>query len=74
MDDHRLTTDDRVEQVSYLRELGTNIAQNLGEGTADQLVEFALSDEGRATWGIELPEWFDDLDRELLTEIVAEAL
>jgi len=65
---------DRIEQVNWLRELAVNIAQNLGEGTAEELVEYALSDEGRESWGIEIPEWFDGHDRELLTEIVAEAL
>ena len=64
---------DRIEQVNWLRELAVNIAQNLGEGTAEELVEYALG-EGREPWGIEIPEWFDARDRELLTEIVAEAL
>lgn len=52
----------------------SNIASNLGEGTAEELVEYALSDEGRESWGIELPEWFSDYDRRLLIEWVEEEL
>lgn len=63
---------DRVQQVSWLREFASNIASNLGEGTAEELVEYALSDEGRESWGIELPEWFSDHDRRLLIEWVEE--
>jgi len=40
MADH-MTTDDRAEQVSWLRELAVNISENLGEGTAEELVEYA---------------------------------
>ena len=65
---------DRVQQVSWLREFASNIASNLGEGTAEELVEYALSDEGRESWGIELPEWFSDHDRRLLIEWVEEEL
>jgi len=73
--DWRLTTEDRVEQVNWLRELAGNIAANLGDGTAEELVEYALSDEGRESWGIEIPEWFDDHDRGLLVQWwVAESL
>ena len=63
---------DRVQQVNAIGELAANIADNLGEGTAEELVEFALSDEGRTSWGIELPEWFDDTDRALLIREVAD--
>jgi len=73
MSDYRLTTDDRVEQVNWLQEIAGNIAENLGEGTAEELVEYAMSDEG-AVWGIDWPEWFDDKDRELLVTFVDEAL
>jgi len=72
--DWRLDTDDRVQQVNWLRELAYNISQNLGEGTAEELVEYALSDEGRESWDIELPSWFDDHDRGKLIEWVAENL
>jgi len=72
-EDYRMTTDDRVAQISWLRELATNIAQNLGDGTAEELVEFAMSEDA-ACWEIDWPEWFDDHDRNLLTEMVAEAL
>jgi hypothetical protein len=63
---------DIVQQASWLREFAINIASNLGEGTAEELVEYALSDEGRESWGIELPEWFSDHDRRLLIEWVEE--
>lgn len=74
MDDYRMTTDDRVAQISWLRELAANIAENLGEGTAEELVEFAFESDTMETWGIEIPEWFDDTDRALLVEMVAESL
>lgn len=66
--------EDRVKQVNWLRELAANIAANLGEGSADELVEYALSDEGRESWGIDIPAWFDDHDRAFLVDCVAEAL
>jgi hypothetical protein len=65
---------DRTEQVNWIEFLAANIAANLGEGTAEELVEFALSDEGRESWGIKIPEWFDDHDRDLLTQHVAKNL
>ena len=71
MDDY-MTTDDRVEQVNWLRELAVNISENLGEGTAEELVAFAEG-EG-AVWGIDWPDWYDKADRALLVELVAEAL
>ena len=73
MDDYRLTTDDRTVQVGWLQELATNIAENLGEGTAEELVEYAMSEEG-AVWGIEWPEWYDAQDCKLLVRFVGEAL
>lgn len=67
-------TDDRVEQINWINEIAANIAENLGDGTAEELVTYALSDEGRAAWGIELPAWFDAHDRALLVERVAESI
>jgi excisionase family DNA binding protein len=64
----------RVAQINWLNELADNIAQNIGEGTAEELVEYALSDEGRESWGIDVPEWFDGHDRDLLIESVADNL
>jgi hypothetical protein len=64
--------DDRVAQVNWINEMAVNIAAYLGEGTPEELVEFALSDEGRDSWGIAVPAWFDDHDRRLLIENVAE--
>jgi hypothetical protein len=64
---------DRTEQVNWLQELAGNIASNLGEGTAEELVEYALG-EGRKSWGIDIPDWFDDHDRDLLTRFVSEQL
>lgn len=69
--------DDRVEQVNWIRQLAENIAANLSgspDDTADELVEYALSEEGRESWGIDLPEWFDGHDSSLLIEWVGEAL
>lgn len=67
-------TTDRVQQVSWLRELAGNIAENLGEGTAEELVAYALSDDGRESWQIAIPEWFDNHDRGLLVQFVGENL
>ena len=64
----------RVAQINWIEELAQNIAQNLGEGTAEELVEYALSDEGRDSWNIEIPEWFDDTDRAGLVLTVERAL
>jgi len=72
-----METEDRVQQVGWLRQLAENIAANLSgspDDTADELVEYALSEEGRESWGIDLPYWFNDYDRGLLTEWVEEAL
>jgi hypothetical protein len=43
-----------------------------GEGTAAELVEYALSDEGRNSWGIDGE--LDDHDRALLIRFVGESL
>jgi hypothetical protein len=74
VDDPRMVSDDRTDQVSWFQELAGNIASNLGEGTAEELVGYALSEEGAESWGVELPGWFDDYDRDLLTRFVAEQL
>ena len=74
MDDWRLTTENRTAQVGWLRELAGNIAANLGEGSPLNLVEYALSDEGRESWGITIPEWFDNHDHNLLIGLVGESL
>ena len=70
----RSTEVDRTQQVNWINELAANIAENLGEGTAAELVEYALSAEGRESWGIELPEWFDAHDRGLLIQAVKRGL
>lgn len=69
-----MTTKDRVAQINWLRELAGNIAANLGEGTAEELVQHALCREGRESWGITIPEWYTLRDQELLIEWVAESL
>lgn len=70
MDDWRMDSDDRVVQIGWLNELAGNIAENLGQGTAEELVEYALSEDGRESWEIELPEWFDEIDRQYLVRRV----
>ena len=65
-----METTDRFKQMSWLRELAGNIAANLGEGTAEELVEYALSHDGLWTWNIEAPSWFDEHDQRLLTNMV----
>ena len=66
------TTMDRTAEVNAIRELAFNIASNLGEGSADELVEYALSDEGRESWGIDIE--LDDHDRRLLVRFVEDNL
>ena len=63
--------DDRVKQLNWMQGLAENIRQNLGEGTPEDLVEYALGNEGRDSWGIELPDWFDGHDRNVLIDMVA---
>jgi len=63
---------DRTDEINELRNLAANIAANLGEGTAEELVEYALSDEGRNSWGIDGE--LDDHDRALLVRFVGESL
>lgn len=73
-----METDDRVTQVNWLFELAGNVAQNLAGSddvtSAEELVEYALSDEGRESWGIEIPSWFDNHDRSLLVDRVTQNL
>ena len=59
----------RTDEVDAIRELASNIS-NLGEGTASELVEYALSDEGREAWGIDIQLQLDDVA--LLTRFVEE--
>ena len=63
-----METQDRFKQVSWLRELAGDIANHAGEGTAEEMVEYWLSEwrEG----GVKLPSWFDDHDRRLLVKMV----
>jgi len=63
---------DPVARHNQIRELAFNIASNLGEGTAEELVEYALSDEGRESWGIDIE--LDDHDRALLVRCVEDNL
>ena len=60
----------RTDEVDAIRELASNIS-NLGEGTASELVEYALSD-GREAWGIDIQ--LDEHDVALLTRFVDEEL
>ena len=62
----------RTAEVNRIRQLAANIAENLGEGNAEELVNYALSNEGRESWGIEMQ--LDDHDRALLVRFVAENL
>lgn len=65
--------DDRVAQLNWLYTLAQNIAENLGEGTPEELVEFALSPEGRESWQIKTPTWFNVYDRATLVSYVETA-
>ena len=70
MEDARLTTHDRFQQVSWLRELAGNIAWNMDEGTAEEMVDFWLDQSVPPADRTALPEWFDDNDRRLLCAMV----
>ena len=63
---------DPVARINQIRELAANIASNLGEGSADELVEYALSPEGRESWGIDIE--LDAHDRRLLVRCVEDNL
>ena len=65
-----METSNRFAQVSWLRELAGDIANHAGEGTAEEMVEYALHQGHPETDRIELPSWFDDNDRRLLTRMV----
>lgn len=70
-----MDTEDRVQQVNWIRELAGNMVGISPEGqTAEQIVEYALSDEGSQTWLIDWPAWFDAHDKGLLTRFVRESL
>ena len=59
----------RTQEVDQIRQLAANIAAMSAPGdTAAELAEFALSKEGRESWGIEIE--LDAHDTELLTRIV----
>ena len=64
-----METRDRFKQVSWLRSLAGDIAWNTEQGTAEERVEFWL-DFPDPDERIELPSWFDEHDRRLLTRMV----
>lgn len=61
-----METSDRFKQMSWLRELARDIAWNADAGSAEELVDHALSGEDSTT----IPSWFDEHDRRLLTRMV----
>jgi hypothetical protein len=69
-----VNTEDRSQQVQWLMNLAANIAQNMGSGSARDLVEYALGDEGRDAYQIYIPEWFDAHDRALLVSFVDDCI
>ena len=68
MDDWRLTTMDRVEQVNWLRDLTANIVFGSANPStsAQERVDYYCET-------FELPEWFDGHDKRLLVEWVKES-
>ena len=68
--DWRLTTEDRVEQVNWLRDLTANIVFGSDDPStsAEDRVNYYCEE-----FADELPEWFDDHDKNLLIEWVAES-
>ena len=72
-----LYTDDRTRQVNWLREFAGNLVQNTTwgeENTASEIASMLDDQEFRESWGIHLPVWYDDHDRNLLTEMIEELL
>ena len=70
MDDHRLTTEDRVAQVSYLRDLVADFVFSSDDpsSSAQDRVDYYCQE-----FANDLPEWFDDHDKALLVRWLAEA-
>lgn len=68
--DYRMTTEDRAAQVHWLDEFAWNLISgpgNYDNPVAEHIVTYALDNpEARVSWGIELPGWFDEHDREYL--------
>ena len=63
----------RTQQVNEIQALAANIAAMSAAGdTAAELVEYALSKEGRESWGIEIE--LDEHDARLLETFVGESI
>ena len=70
-----METTDRVQQVNWLRDLAGNLAAwSTGGETAEELVEYARSEEGTRCWDITWPLWFDAHDERLLAGLVAQRI
>lgn len=65
-----METQDRFKQCSWLHELAGDIARSTEEGTAEDAVEYTLDYDHGPNDRIELPSWFDENDRRLLTNMV----
>jgi len=66
---------DRPRQIGWIRELAASLAEmNADEASAEQIVHYAMGEEGRADLDITLPLWFDSHDMMLLTEYTQEAM
>ena len=61
---------DRTRQVAWISDLAANIAEWTCGENAEELVEYARSEEGTRTWDIIWPVWFDDHDERVLVEYV----
>ena len=69
--DYRLTTDDRLTQINWITELAADITFSNITGTPEELVDWTL--QQMELNHEQLPEWFDDHDRQLLIDCVAES-
>ena len=68
-----METNDRAKQIDWLRQLASSLAE-MGGGTAEEIVHYAMGKPGRADLNLTLPLWFDSHDMMLLTEYVQEVL
>ena len=67
--DNGLIALDRVVQVNWIQQIGSDIVDCGGEGTAEELVNETLGHPDFV-----FPLWFDDHDHRLLIEWVADSL
>ena len=61
---------DRLRQLKWLQGLADDLVGLSDSTDPKEIVEYALSEEGTRSMGIEWPEWFDRFDRSFLEDCV----